>query len=513
MRDGTLHRGCQTRRPLGLALFGLSIYILPSLAVAGEWVITPSVALEETFTDNVNSSGVDRESDYITTTEAGVKVVGTGARAKLNFDYSISKDTYLETKDLNTTRQRFLGISNNELWEDHLFLDGRASLSQVSLASGGQQSATGSRDLGNNQTQVFTYSLEPAFRRRYAGWAESDIRYRLNGTRFMQTTVGEEQNPNAAQPNNRLAHEVTTALRSGPRFSRMTWEVSSVETITYTGDATLLDVEEARISKRRTSKAQSEYFINRFVSFRDSLGYEKVKEPGFARELTGVTWTVGSRLTPGPKTELIVDFGQRFKENVWTADASYNMSDAARFTFSLKEEVETEAQSFDRNLRALTTDINDVIIDPVTGLPVDPNASIADVADLTDQTSKTQTAVLSVGGTVLQNNRYNAQVRLLTREFSSATGDSEEQIVAYSISYIRTINLRTTLSTQARYSETLEPRSAGAGQQTVSASVGLRYEFPRELFGELRYDFRHQEPETRDSVTENSATVRLRKQF
>jgi len=468
--------------------------------MAGEWIITPSATLEETFTDNVRSTRGDRESDYITSPQAGLSVVGTGARVQLNFNYSISKDMYLETEDLDSTRQRFLGVSNVELWEDNVFLDSRAALSQRTINTAGAEAA-GERDLGSNQTQVLTYSISPSFRRRYAGWAESDIRYRLSGSKFMETDVGEKEDAGAAQPDDRFSHELTTGLRNGPRFSRLNWEMNSVDSITYRG--------EDDISKRRTSTARTEYFINRFVSARSSLGYESIDEDDFARDLSGLTWSVGSRLTPGPRTEVIVDFGQRFQENVWSIDASYDLGESAKFTFSLKEEVETEQESLDRNLQGLTTGA----LDPVTGLPGDP---IASDADLIDQTSRTQTALLSVSGQILENSRYTAQVKLLTREFNSpipgeVTG--EEQLLTYTLVLTREINPRTTLTTRARYTDTLEPKAIGEGKQTVSASIGLSYKFAEELSGELRYNFRHQAPEAGDGTTENSATVRLRKQF
>ena len=144
-----------------------------SAANAGEWLIVPSVSSALNITDNVRgvTHAQGRESDVFNRTTAGVGVTGTGARAKLRFNYGLSRDTFMDNEDLDASSQNFSGIGDVELWEDHLFVNARAALSQQTLTRLGANSA-GERTLTENQTQVLTYSLGPRFRRRYASWAD-----------------------------------------------------------------------------------------------------------------------------------------------------------------------------------------------------------------------------------------------------------------------------------------------------------------------------------------------------
>jgi uncharacterized protein (PEP-CTERM system associated) len=298
---------------------------------------------------------------------------------------------------------------------------------------------------------------------------------------------------------------VTATVRNGPEFSRFSWELTSTNSLDYRGNSDL--------SRRSTNTASSEYAINRFVAARDSIGYEKIKQSDFEGSLDGLTWSVGTRLTPGPRTQLVVDFGQRFGEYVWSANASYNAGESALITFTYAEDIETDQQALDRNLQGLTTSATGEIIDPVTGLPTDPNFG---VTDLIDQTARTKNANLTVTGTFQQRNHYVAQVRLLSREFSSTNPgqiNGDEETISYSLSLLHDVNPKTTARASARYSDTLQERTAGTGGQTLTAGVGLTYKFNEDLLGEVRYDFRDHEISGGDGTVENAAMVRLRKQF
>jgi len=211
-----------------LCLAGLSVPLFSTPASAGEWTITPRVDLEQSVTDNARSASKGLEADLITTVTAGLDLNGRGRRAQVNLNVNLSRDIFWDNTDLNGVRQSLLGDANVEAVEDFVFIDTRASVTQQSLQRGGGISAS-DRNVGTaDQSTVVNYSIAPDFKHRYGNWADSDLRYTFNETRFFDSDVGSA----TAQPGASRSHEIRALVRSGPRFTTLTWELSSSRTFT-----------------------------------------------------------------------------------------------------------------------------------------------------------------------------------------------------------------------------------------------------------------------------------------
>ncbi len=84
-------------------------------AAAGQWTITPRVAVGQTITDNARSTTSDTDTDLISTATAGIGITGDGARARVSFDYDLAYAKYWETDDLDGLRHDLLGDGTAEL--------------------------------------------------------------------------------------------------------------------------------------------------------------------------------------------------------------------------------------------------------------------------------------------------------------------------------------------------------------------------------------------------------------
>src|SRR5438270_10445733 len=74
---------------------------LSTLAMAGDWTITPRVSGQETFTDNVFDTPTNRRSDFITSLSPGISVSGESARLQAKLDYSPTAYLYALTPSQN----------------------------------------------------------------------------------------------------------------------------------------------------------------------------------------------------------------------------------------------------------------------------------------------------------------------------------------------------------------------------------------------------------------------------
>lgn len=496
-------RACLGRGVGRGSVFGLALGIawLPNTAAhAGDWDIVPSVNAETTFTDNAFGEAASNEADLFNTMQGTIGVRGTGARVNLNFDASVARDFYVDHTELNAQRESFTGFGNIELWKNYLVWDLRGSLSQQAQNRTGVNAA-GQRVLSENQTQVLSFSTGPTLRHRYGSWADTEASYKLSGTRSLETDL--DETGGAGSPGGTTTHRLATSVTSGNNFNQLSWDINTSTSITERGaDGDRED---------RIIDANVEYKLTRAISLRAGLGYEDRTEPDLTDDTSGETWSVGTRLTPGPRTDVVIDYESRFNEEAFNIDGSYILGPAATLSFSYGQDIRTSQSQIGQSLDGLTVNADGDFVGP-DGTPIDPNNT---GTDLIDQTSLTQTFNASLVGAYLRNT-YSASLTYRIDEFDSPQPgdlDGEEHFGSFSITYGRQLNPKTSLSANAAYSTVFEPTTPGGGDATLSGGLSLSRRFPSDLFGVVSYLYRRQAPDTGPSTVENSATVRLRKQF
>ena len=108
-----------------------SLFIISSVTAYGaQWTITPSVTVEGTYSDNINLSHDNEQSDQVLEIVPAVRIQGEGRRLRLNFDYSAQGLHYFENTNDDEVNHRLQSGLNSELIENHLFLDATANISQ-----------------------------------------------------------------------------------------------------------------------------------------------------------------------------------------------------------------------------------------------------------------------------------------------------------------------------------------------------------------------------------------------
>ncbi|MEX2615425.1 MAG: TIGR03016 family PEP-CTERM system-associated outer membrane protein [Alphaproteobacteria bacterium] len=478
--------------PRAVCVSALFVGAVNMPAAGAEWTITPQVAVEQSVTDNARSTSTDEKADLISTASAGISVDGIGRHLQLSFDYSISQDKFWDNSDLDGFRQSMLGAGRMSVYEDYVFLDTRASLSQQSLQRNGGEAAT-DRTIGtNDQTTILNYSITPNYAYRYGNWAESDVRISYNQIQFLESDVGSA----AVQPEDSRTISFETLVRSGPNFSRNAWQL--IGNTNFTDDN----------SDRDLLEFSNEYAWTRHFSLLGRVGREVIENAGInADDSATIFWRGGARLTPGPRSSIRVEYGRRFDEPVFSGDAIYRFSSRTTVLATYEVTVQTDRERLTQNLNNLVLNNENVLVDPITGLPGSPNSS---EFDFEEQATKEERFTIALNG-ARGRNTFGLNSSVATR--TELAADTEETIVTFGGNINRRIWPDLTGGIVTSYSATTES-DIGVEDMTVNGGMFLRYSIFEDVTGTLQYNFlyRDSDVDTND-LRENVISVGLSKTF
>lgn len=168
-----------TQRPI---LLGMVLGAVAFPVCAGEWKITPSIAVNETATDNVAlSSSAQKKSDLITDISPGISIDGSGGRSRLHLNYQLHNLFYAQDSARNRTQNSLNASGTLEALENWLFIDASGVISQQSISAfGGATSTTVNTNVNNNTTETSSYRISPHIRGVLGNFADYQVRYNLS---------------------------------------------------------------------------------------------------------------------------------------------------------------------------------------------------------------------------------------------------------------------------------------------------------------------------------------------
>jgi uncharacterized protein (PEP-CTERM system associated) len=460
-------------------------------ARGGDWSITPSLSVSETFTDNANlaTDEGDPNSDFITQVAPGVSVRGTGGRGNLNLDYSLSQYLYHRNTRDDATNNSLAATGQVEIWEQIAFIDGRASIAQVvdQTTAPTSDSVTG-QNVNRTETQAF--EISPFVRHHFGAWADTEARYNYSGVstetdRIEDVTIRSEQ----------------VRVSSGRRFTQLLWSLTALNSKT-TNEGDEPTERERRVDTDFT------YILNRHVSLLTGVGYEDIEDPGLTSQPSGVTWNAGLALQPGPRTSLRFTTGERNGDTTYDFEGSHVLSPRTSIRASYSESIQTSQRQLSENLDFLAVDpLTGQFIDSRTGLPFRTD----DAFGLTENTFRQKRFTLGLSGS-RRRNTFGAQLFWEERE-TEATGIVET-------GYGGNINLSRRMSPRLTGGLSLSYRTTDLGtvdertEDEIGASTRLSYQVGNDVQATLSYNLTLRKVNNApDDLMENSVTLGLTKSF
>lgn len=344
---------------------GISAVVVGALmttgAMAGRWTVEPKLSASVSYTDNVDLDATNKRSDVVFRVSPGVRIQGTGARARVNIDYTGS---FLWFADESREQWRNGLLSNIflEPVEGHLFVDVRATIAQPLINDRGAFSFSND-NFSSNRRETIGISASPYFRHRLGDIADVEWRYTL---RFVDVAGPPREDPDGERINDYLNHVFTVDIDSGQRFGRFRWGINA-----------FYDLTGRRFAGNRgediRARLNVEYRVLRWLGLLGSVGWERIDAAGFEADgvIDDVTWNAGIRLNPTRNTDVTVRYGRNAGDDNFDVHARYTRK---RFQFVLRynEDITTSQRRFIDGIDGGSFNDDGVFVDGL-GNPIDPN--------------------------------------------------------------------------------------------------------------------------------------------
>jgi uncharacterized protein (PEP-CTERM system associated) len=486
---------CSHREAIALVVRWLGAGLLlgvSTLAIAGDWTITPRASLSETYTDNVGlaADGTQRD-DFVTDATGGLSVHGSGRRLQLDADYNLQKILHQSDASPNSTRQQWQVGADAELIDKIVFVNMRTTMSQLNGSNSGRVSDSAVNS--GSQTDVLTFALEPSVKHRFGRYAESSFEliydYVNNDSGTADTTT-ESYGTNAE-------------LRSGSYFSRVPWSLGlSQSTVTNSDESE---------SKFASLDGRISYVLSRKYKIDLGAGYDRNEFSSRNNETKGGRWSVGATWSPSPRTTVGGGFGKRFSDHSYFFDLDHR-SRRTRWKASYREDIATSRTlQLQRVLVALEDPFGDLIVDPVSAdlilIPVNfvvPTDEVLISRDFSG-TAEISGRRMSATATVFRSSRT-----------FQATGD-QETLLGATVRLSRDMSRHVTASSSVGWHLT-EPRAVAGASVTAETrwtfDASMNYVVNDMASGRLSYRYTKQEDDDGFSdFTENRFTAALNLRF
>ncbi|MCK5663472.1 MAG: TIGR03016 family PEP-CTERM system-associated outer membrane protein, partial [Thiotrichaceae bacterium] len=273
------------------AVYILSLTMLASLngfAKAEVNKFNPSISVGMTYTDNVDLTHTNKDSDLVlrVTPGLGTGITTEGSRLRTQLNYSVSGLSYESNSSSNDFYHNLSSSATAEIVKNAIFLDGFANTRQVLLdqnTSASSDNISGS----DNLTNTYTYGLTASWKKNWERYATSDISY---GYDEVKLSGGEDSTGN----------QINFHLANGPKFTQYFWDLN------YNYNETRYD-SDSPDTTTKIAYVTLGYHYSRLLDLRIRLGqedYDDTVDDGFG-------WTIGGNWHPSPRTSLDASWGER----------------------------------------------------------------------------------------------------------------------------------------------------------------------------------------------------------
>ncbi len=309
-----------------------------------------SVGPRVTYTDNINLSNDLNKEDEIAGSIAGNgSLIYSNNRLTAIVDGSLDV-SYLVDQSRLVASQDVGAVGTLTIAENLFYFDAAGSTSRQ-LAG---ENARFSRNINAGRAQrvnVHNIALSPYLNRRFSDGSAAELRYRVS-----QVLIDDDRNTFGTTFNNdSRTQEAIATYQTGERFDRVEIGLTAYgnKTREY-GSPAIQDFE----FKQGTLSADLQFAVNERFALTGAVGYDEVSTdapPQFIPEdrLTGFFWRAGFRARPGRRTDVRLEYGERYDDDFINADLRYELTNRINFSANASRSFRTRAQAVSTNYEAL----------------------------------------------------------------------------------------------------------------------------------------------------------------
>lgn len=323
----------------------------PASTSRPNWVITPSVSISGTYTDNVNLDA-SKKSDFVTVLTPGITLNGNSSRASANLNYQLGYNRYAQNSAPNTQYRTLAANGKLELVDQWLFVEASQNVAQTATSVFGTQSI-GNVLVNSNRSETSGYGISPYIQGRLAGVADYHLRFSGTSARSDSGTL--------AGPASTTRSWIGRLDGVSTVFPLLGWSLNATD-----GAATQGTNADTRF---RSLTGRLSYRIDPQVSVFVSAGRETNNFSNSAVDQTQSTRRAGLEWAPTERTQFTLMKGQGAIGNVFdyslshrTALSAWRFSDSRRVAVPLLGLSRAQAgTNYDLTYQALASSIPDPV--------------------------------------------------------------------------------------------------------------------------------------------------------
>lgn len=315
MDSMVIHKNLVIKRRLSLrrrVVTALSLLALSSTALAIDFRYTPSLTIQETYSDNIRLAPKGREQGaFVTEITPGITIQGyNGGRLTANLNYRM-QNLFNAGGDGSTRINHQLQFNSGyRIMRRSLFVEARGTYSQQNISN-----LRGGDNINNlgNRTNVWTAGTSINWTPHFGSLADAVVRVNFD-------YVG---NDSAGVLANAMNVSESVRLTSGRDFKRFTWNVNFNNTNNIRNNADDVQFQNVNGSIRA--------WYDRYFNVFATLGYANNQFQGLEASNTsnnGFFYTVGAQWKPNWYFDVEAGYG-----NNWHITSNLSLSRRTRLSF------------------------------------------------------------------------------------------------------------------------------------------------------------------------------------
>ncbi len=478
-------------RSVGASIFALFVLAAGNGSVlAGDWNITASAGVRETYTDNANlaNDDGDRNSDLISEIRPALRIRGSGGRASLNLDFT-HRQLFFKNTDQDDSTQNLNAAGQIEIWDRVAFIDGTASLSRQVIDARNATTTSAAGDV-NNRTDVRTFDLSPYFLHHFGSLVETETRYRFSDVGISKDAAADTR-----------TFKETFVANSGRRFQRLRWSVAVNRS---------KEIRDGGSPSLKIFTVDNDYTLvwDRQVSILAGVGYEDIEDGTLINQPKGLTWNAGLALNPSRRTSLRATYGRRFDDDNFAFDGTHELSSRTQVRANFTETLQTTQSQTTDNLDFIGTDADGNLIDLRTGLPFNPATDAFGVQ--TDTFRQRRFSVALTG----QRRRNRFSFAGFWEERKTDRTGTDDTVIGVAANLARTLTRRATADVSLTYRNSNFDGGPDRTDHLYAVTGKLTYQMFRNASAVLSYSRTQRDSDVDvNDLTENSVVLSLRREF
>ncbi|MEM6536589.1 MAG: hypothetical protein AAF668_02535 [Pseudomonadota bacterium] len=300
-----------------------------------------SVSPRVGYSDNINLSPDGFEEDEIL---LSTLLSGNAIFSSNRFTGIVQGDldvTYLTDLDEVNANQQIAGVGTFTLADNLVYFDVSGSTARQLVGD----NARFSRNLNaarNQRVNVHSFALSPYLNRQFEDESAVEVRYR-----FSQVFVQDDDSVAQGFLNDSRSQEVFVGYDTGRKLDRLNVKLSAYGTRTNEFGAVFAP---EFVYEQGTLLSEISYQLTQNFALTGSVGYDEIDSDLSediipTDELSGLNWLAGFNYRPSRRTNILLQYGERFGDDYINGLIDYQINRRVSFQASASRFFQTRAQS------------------------------------------------------------------------------------------------------------------------------------------------------------------------